>query len=69
LSFRERHAAQFEAGRRAKQQNSITAPEVEEPTEFVPSDEDTALEETVLMGQKAIEQILGGKVIEETSNF
>lgn len=69
LSFRERHAAQFEAGRRAKQQNSVAAPEVEEPTEFVPSDEDTALEETVLMGQKAIEQILGGKVIEETSNF
>ncbi len=69
LSFRERHAAQFEAGRRAVQQNSAPAPVADEPAEFVPSDEDTALEETVLMGQKAIEQILGGKVIEETNNF
>lgn len=69
LSFRERHAAQIEAGKRAVAQHKEPAQDVDAPAEFVPSDEDTALEETVLMGQKAIEQILGGKVIEETSNF
>ncbi|MBM7052179.1 DNA polymerase III subunit gamma and tau [Rothia sp. ZJ1223] len=69
LSFRERHAAQFEAGKQAVAQSNEPQPQVEDPAEFVPSDEDTALEETVLMGQKAIEQILGGRVVEETSNF
>lgn len=66
LSFRERHAAQIAAGQRAVQQKQ-EAPATEQavPEDFAPSDEDVALESTVLIGQRAVEKILGGKVIDE----
>lgn len=66
LSFRERHAAQIAAGQRAVQRAQAPAPETPEaPEEFTPSDDDAALESSVLIGQKAVEKILGGKVIDE----
>lgn len=64
LSFRERHAAQIAAGQRAVQQAQAPAP-VEAPEDFTPSDDDAALESSVLIGQRAVEKILGGKVIDE----
>ncbi|MDO4822317.1 MAG: DNA polymerase III subunit gamma and tau [Rothia sp. (in: high G+C Gram-positive bacteria)] len=64
LSFRERHAAQIAAGQRAVQQAQTPAP-VEAPEDFTPSDDDAALESSVLIGQRAVEKILGGKVIDE----
>ncbi|MBF0809133.1 hypothetical protein IR144_11150, partial [Rothia nasimurium] len=64
LSFRERHAAQIAAGQRAVQQAQAPAP-AEAPEDFTPSDDDTALESSVLIGQRAVEKILGGKVIDE----
>lgn len=64
LSFRERHAAQIAAGARSAQAQRQEENDTE-PEEFVPSDEDTALEETVLIGQRAVEKILGGIVIDE----
>lgn len=64
LSFRERHAAQIAAGKQAVAQPQEQAP-VEEPEDFTPSDDDAALEAAVLIGQKAVEKILGGKVIDE----
>lgn len=64
LSFRERHAAQIAAGQRAVQSKPSQAAE-SAPEDFTPSDEDVALESTVLIGQRAVEKILGGKVIDE----
>ncbi|MFW0170154.1 DNA polymerase III subunit gamma and tau [Rothia sp. P4278] len=64
LSFRERHAAQIAAGKQALTQSQQQAP-VEEAEDFTPSDDDAALESAVLIGQKAVEKILGGKVIDE----
>ncbi|MGV3149883.1 DNA polymerase III subunit gamma and tau [Rothia sp. 11273D007AR] len=64
LSFRERHAAQIAAGQRAVQQAQTPAP-AEAPEDFTPSDDDAALESSVLIGQRAVEKILGGKVIDE----
>lgn len=64
LSFRERHAAQIAAGQRAVQQAQAPAP-AEAPEDFTPSDDDAALESSVLIGQRAVEKILGGKVIDE----
>lgn len=64
LSFRERHAAQIAAGKQAVAQPQEQAP-TEEPEDFTPSDDDAALESAVLIGQKAVEKILGGKVIDE----
>lgn len=64
LSFRERHAAQIAAGQRAVQQAQAPTP-VEAPEDFTPSDDDAALESSVLIGQRAVEKILGGKVIDE----
>lgn len=64
LSFRERHAAQIAAGQRAVQQAQAPAP-AEAPEDFTPSDDDDALESSVLIGQRAVEKILGGKVIDE----
>ncbi|WHS50210.1 DNA polymerase III subunit gamma and tau [Rothia sp. SD9660Na] len=64
LSFRERHAAQIAAGQRAVQQAKAPTP-VEAPEDFTPSDDDAALESSVLIGQRAVEKILGGKVIDE----
>lgn len=66
LSFRERHAAQIAAGQRAVQQAQAQAPSpAEAPEDFTPSDDDAALESSVLIGQRAVEKILGGKVIDE----
>lgn len=64
LSFRERHAAQIAAGQRAVQQAQAPTP-AEAPEDFTPSDDDAALESSVLIGQRAVEKILGGKVIDE----
>ena len=64
LSFRERHAAQIAAGQRAVQQAQAPVP-AEAPEDFTPSDDDAALESSVLIGQRAVEKILGGKVIDE----
>lgn len=64
LSFRERHAAEIAAGARAAQPLT-SGQETAEVEDFVPSDEDTALEETVLIGQRAVEKVLGGIVIDE----
>ncbi|MDY6051867.1 MAG: hypothetical protein SPI83_05590, partial [Rothia sp. (in: high G+C Gram-positive bacteria)] len=64
LSFRERHAAQIAAGQRSVQQAQAPAP-AEAPEDFTPSDDDAALESSVLIGQRAVEKILGGKVIDE----
>lgn len=64
LSFRERHAAQIAAGQRAVQQAQAPTP-VDAPEDFTPSDDDAALESSVLIGQRAVEKILGGKVIDE----
>ncbi|WP_237204447.1 DNA polymerase III subunit gamma and tau [Rothia nasimurium] len=65
LSFRERHAAQIAAGQRAVQEAQAPAPGAEAPEDFAPSDDDAALESAVLIGQRAVEKILGGKVIDE----
>ncbi|WP_237233658.1 DNA polymerase III subunit gamma and tau [Rothia nasisuis] len=66
LSFRERHAAQIAAGQQAVQRGQAPALEAPEaPEDFTPSDDDAALESSVLIGQKAVEKILGGKVIDE----
>lgn len=65
--FRERFAAQLEAGHRASEQSGAptraTAPT--EPEDFAISEEDEALETSVLIGQRAVEKILGGVVIDE----
>ncbi|MDO4916599.1 MAG: hypothetical protein Q3974_03150, partial [Rothia sp. (in: high G+C Gram-positive bacteria)] len=65
--FRERFAAQLEAGHRASEQSAAprraTAPT--EPEDFAISEEDEALETSVLIGQRAVEKILGGVVIDE----
>lgn len=65
LSFRERHAAQIAAGAQSAYAQQHPEAVNDEPEEFVPSDEDTALEETVLIGQRAVEKVLGGIVIDE----
>lgn len=65
LSFRERHAAQIAAGAQSAYAQQHPEAVNDEPEEFVPSDDDTALEETVLIGQRAVEKVLGGIVIDE----
>lgn len=68
LSFRQRHAQDFEAGQRQvqqRQQASQAAATPPEPEDFSPSEDDKPLESAVLIGQKAVEKILGGKVIDE----
>lgn len=68
LSFRQRHAQEFEAGQRQvqqRQQASQAAVTPPEPEDFSPSEDDKPLESAVLIGQKAVEKILGGKVIDE----
>ncbi|MEX3611043.1 DNA polymerase III subunit gamma and tau [Rothia sp. LK2588] len=63
--FRERFAAQIEGGQRAVQQNQRGPAAGQAPEEFTASDDDEALESAVLIGQRAVEKILGGVVIEE----
>ncbi len=68
LSFRQRHAQEFEAGQRQvqqRQQASQATATPPEPEDFSPSEDDKPLESAVLIGQKAVEKILGGKVIDE----
>lgn len=65
LSFRERHAAHIAAGQRAVQQQPEKPQEPQAEEDFAPSDEDVALESSTLIGQRAVEKILGGKVIGE----
>lgn len=68
LSFRQRHAQDFEAGQRQvqqRQQASQATATPPEPEDFSPSEDDKPLESAVLIGQKAVEKILGGKVIDE----
>lgn len=65
LSFRERHAAHIAAGQRAVQQQPEKPQEPQADEDFAPSDEDVALESSTLIGQRAVEKILGGKVIGE----
>lgn len=65
LSFRERHAAHIAAGQRAVQQQPEKPQEPQVEEDFAPSDEDAALESSALIGQRAVEKILGGKVIDE----
>ena len=38
---------------------------VEEPTDFVPSDDDIEVEDSTLLGVPAVERLLGGVVIEQ----
>lgn len=40
-------------------------PVVEDPQEFVPSDDDIEVEDSTLIGVPAIERLLGGMVIEQ----
>lgn len=65
--FRERFAAQLAEGHRASE--NASAPSVargsQEPEDFSISEEDEALETSVLIGQRAVEKVLGGVVIEE----
>lgn len=65
LSFRERHAAHIAAGQRAVQQQPEKPQKPHADEDFAPSDEDVALESSTLIGQRAVEKILGGKVIGE----
>ena len=65
LSFRERHAAHIAAGQRAVQQQPEEPQKPRADEDFAPSDEDVALESSTLIGQRAVEKILGGKVIGE----
>lgn len=68
-SFRERYAEQLQAGQRASEQEAASRNrsqgESSEPENFTVSDEDEALESSMLVGQRAVEKILGGVVIEE----
>ncbi len=73
--FRQRFASQLAAGQQAqhKQQESTsprqqTENTAEEPDqqEFTASDDDETLETTVLIGQRAVEKILGGVLIQES---
>lgn len=65
LSFRERHAAHIAAGQQAVQQQPKKPQKPHADEDFAPSDEDVALESSTLIGQRAVEKILGGKVIGE----
>ncbi|NKE08479.1 MULTISPECIES: DNA polymerase III subunit gamma and tau [Kocuria] len=65
-SFRERHAAQIAAARA----DSATKPpargaEASPDEDFVPSDDDVAVENSGLQGRAMIEKILGGRLVEE----
>lgn len=64
-SFRERHAAHFAAGQQASQEAQQPQEPAEAEVAFTPSDDDTPLESSVLIGQRAVEKILGGTVIDE----
>ena len=65
--FRERYAAQLKAGQQASKKATVPPPAqgAQEPEDFSVSEEDEALESSVLIGQRAIEKVLGGVVIEE----
>ena len=65
--FRERYAAQLKAGQQASKKATVPPPaqRAQEPEDFSVSEEDEALESSVLIGQRAIEKVLGGVVIEE----
>lgn len=65
--FRERFAEQLAAGQRASARlaQAGSATNTDEPENFSVSDDDEALESSVLIGQRAVEKILGGVVIDE----
>ncbi|KAA9394375.1 DNA polymerase III subunit gamma and tau [Kocuria coralli] len=65
-SFRERHAARIAAAQSdSVPATTATPPEAGTDEDFVPSDDDVAVENSGLHGRAMIEKVLGGRLLEE----